>query len=221
MRQYKARLVYKDEDKPPIIIDIDEEVIIRRSLEKYSVVCEKGLECFSFGMFDPSVSGGKGHAKIFWEKDRLYIQDMGSSNGTYLLINKKEVLLRGWRPAISKEGPTPSEMVRINKTQRVLLGTMEFTVELEPIQKIHIEGDFLAEGASKVTITDSIIQRSVIGGVSSKGSVTSELKMGGQIDITDSVVVRSSIGNTPGRCPHCGKEVKVDLRMCNRCGEKL
>lgn len=130
MRQYKARLAYKDEDKPPFVIDIEDEIIIRRSQEKYSVVCEQGAECFSLGMFDPSVSGGKGHAKLFWEKDKLYIQDLGSSNGTYLIIDKKEVPLRGWSPARGENQPNLSEEIRINKTQNMALSK-------NPVMNVH------------------------------------------------------------------------------------
>ena len=220
MRQHLARLVYKEADRPPVVIDIDDEIIIKRSPEKYSVVCEKGAECFSLDMFDPSVSGGKGHARIFWENDKVYIQDLGSSNGTYRLIDKKEVPLKGWSSGRHMR-PQPSEKVPINRTQRVLLGSMEFTVELEAIQNIHVEGDYLAEGASKVTIKDSVIQRSVIGAMGSKGNDRSDEGAGKHVEIKDSVVIHSNVGNKEARCEDCGAVIKVDVGVCSKCGGEL
>ena len=230
MRQYKARLVFRDEDEPPIIIDIDDEIIIKRSLEQYSVVCDTGMECFSLEMFDPSVSSGKGHARLFWEGHDLYIQDLGSSNGTYLIRSNKEIPLKGWSPGSGDSAPNPSEKIRITKSERILVGSMEFSIELEQFQKINIRGDYISEGASKVTISDSVIQRSNIGGgATSSGNTSindtalqrSKLTAGGNISVEDSVIVRSKIGNTTDQCPNCRNPVKQDWMMCPKCGNKL
>ena len=213
--------MFRDDNGPPIIMDVDDEIIVKRSLEKYSVVCERGMECFSFGMFDPSVTGGKGHARLFWEKDCLYIQDLGSSNGTYLIINQKEIPLKGWRGGVGGRSPEPSEKIRINSTQKILLGSMEFTVELEVIQNLHVEGDYLAEGASKISIKDSIVQRSVIGGMGSKQDGVTCEGGGKQVEIKDSVIIRSNVGNKKSRCGNCGAEIQVDVGVCPKCGTEL
>jgi len=221
MRQHLARLVYKEADRPPVVIDIDDEIIIKRSPEKYSVVCEKGAECYNLDMLDPSVSGGKGHARIFWENDKIYIQDLGSTNGTYLLIDRKEIPLKGWNPGGAEKEPTSSEKVQINKTQRVRLGEMEFLIELVTIQNLNVEGDYLSEGASKIAITDSVIQRSNISGGSLKAERISGSKGSEQVVITDSIVQRSNIGDSEKRCPQCGKKLMIDLGICPRCRNVL
>ena len=220
MRQHLARLVYKEDGRPPVVIDIDDEIVIKRSPERYSVVCERGAECFSLDMFDPSVSGGKGHARIFWEKDKVYIQDLGSSNGTYLLVDSEEVPLGGWSSGRQMK-PQPSDKVLINKTQRILLGSMEFTVELETIQNLQVKGDYFAEGASKISIRDSVIQRSVIGSGGLKGNVFSG-KRTANVEIQDSVIIRSNVGNDEKvRCENCGVEIKLDVGVCPICGKEL
>jgi hypothetical protein len=61
------------------------------------------------------------HARIFWEGDRLFIQDMGSTNGTTMDGQP----LRGW------EKKKRSDNVEIDKTSNIKLG--EFELIIEPI----------------------------------------------------------------------------------------
>ena len=107
---------------------------------------------------------------------------------------------------------------------------MKFSIEFEQFQKINIQGDYISQGASKITISDSVIQRSNIGGgnpsagnTSIKGTAMqrSELRGGGNISVEDSVMIRSKIGNALDRCPNCGNPVDPEWMICPKCGSKL
>ena len=166
MRELKAKLIFRQPGKAPVVIKIDDEIVLRRSAETFSIVCEKDMESYDLGIFDSSVSGGKGHARIFWEGDSLYIQDMGSKNGTYIMAGTNRVPLTGWQPK-KRRDIFPSEKVPIKKSHDILLGSLKFYVEIKERSKSivqqHIHGDLIREGASKVAIHDSVVQRSNIG----------------------------------------------------------
>lgn len=166
MKEHKAKFIFSLPGKAPIVIKIDDEIVLKRSSETFSVVCEKDINTYDMGIFDSSVSGGKGHARIFWQGEQLYIQDMGSKNGTYLMNEGQKIPLRGWKP---KKGHDihPSEPVQIKKSYDFLLGSLKFRVEFkrksQSVVEQHIHGDYIREGASKVAIHDSVVQRSNIG----------------------------------------------------------
>ncbi len=166
MKEYKAKLVYVQEGQAPVVVDIEDEVILKRSAEAFSVVCQTDSGSYSLGVFDSTVSGGEGHARLGWDGDKLFIQDLGSKNGTFLLLGGKQMPLRGWGP--KKHGKKhPSEHVPIKKSTDILLGSLKFRVEVKKespqIVQQHIHGDYIRDGASKVAIHDSVVQRSNIG----------------------------------------------------------
>jgi len=66
------------------------------------------------------------HARFFWKDDKLYIQDMGSTNGTK--INDKTV--QGW------EKKRKSDIVEISTLSDVELGDFHIRVEPHPIPPI-------------------------------------------------------------------------------------
>ena len=166
MRENKAKLKFILPGKAPIVVKIEDEVVIKRSSETFSVVCEQDIHSYDMGIFDSSVSGGKGHARIFWEGDQLFIQDMGSKNGTFILSEGQKIPLRGWQPK-DKHDIFPSEKVPIKRSYDIMLGSLKFFVEMkaraQSIVQQHIHGDFVDKGASKVAIHDSVVQRSNIG----------------------------------------------------------
>ncbi|MDP6155881.1 MAG: FHA domain-containing protein [Candidatus Thermoplasmatota archaeon] len=166
MRDLKAKLIFRLPGKAPVVVKIDDEIVLKRSSATFSIVCEQDIETYDLGIFDSSVSGGKGHARIFWEGDQLFIQDMGSKNGTYLLAGGNQIPLKGWQPK-KKRDIFPSEKVPLKKSHDIMLGSLKFRVEIkeksQSILQQHIHGDFIDKGASKVAIHDSVVQRSNIG----------------------------------------------------------
>jgi len=180
MRRFKARLVYKGRGRVPCIVDIDEHVTIRRS--ENGVVCEDEVREHQLGVFDYSMSGGDGNTRIFWEDDRLYIQDLGSYNGTHIEYDGVEEPIKGWKKVKKGEPRDSSEKVPIKKTRRIKAARTPMMIEIEPVQTIiehtgsgdvhltEVAGDF-----HSTEIHDSVINRSNIGTVS-KGIDEEEFK---------------------------------------------
>ncbi len=208
-------------------IDIDDAPVIRRDMSKFAIVCDAGVECYPLGVFDLSVSAGDGHAKLFWNGDRLYIQDLGSSNGTFIVIDDDErpLPVPGWNARTEDDDDderAPSEPTAIRKTRTVRIGTLAFTVEIETKSAINVTGDYLAAGASKIDVRDSVLQRSTIGGKAGAGGgggvAPTEDEVVSQVEVRDSVVVRSTVtGCEMGVCPACGKPVAVEWKNCPYC----
>ncbi len=227
MRTYSARLVFRERGKGPVVIAIDDALVIRRDMSKFCIVCDDGVECYPLGVFDPSISAGDGHAKLFWNGDTLFIQDLGSSNGTFIVIDEDELPLPGWNARTDDDDNderAPSEPVPIRRTRTVRIGTLAFTVEIEKKRAINVTGDYLATGASKIDVRDSVLQRSTIGGKAGGGgdgggeAAPTENEVESQVEVHDSVVVRSRVaGREMGICPACGKPVATEWKNCPYC----
>ena len=170
MRRHKARLIYKGKGKTPCTVEIDDFVIVKRGEE--GVVCQDEEREHALGTFDFSMSSGEGNTKIFWENDRLFIQDLGSYNGTFMLYEGDTEPIRGWSKRKKGEPRAKSEKVPIKKTGNIKVARTLFTVEIEPMQTIiehtgsgdvnitQVAGDY-----QDIDIRDSVINRSNIGTV--------------------------------------------------------
>ena len=101
-------------------------------------------------------------------------------------------------------------------------------------------GDIVSDHSTK--ISDSVIQRSNIGGGGGQGGggsggggstvirgstvQRSNISGGDNVEVEDSVMVRSNIaggggGGGPPKCPQCGRELKPEWAMCPKCGTKF
>ncbi len=171
MPRFKAKLVFERDEEVPKQIEIDDFILIKRTAQ--GVVCQDECDEYPLGVFDLSVSGGPGHVKIFWEGDGLYLQDLGSRNGTFIIRGGVTKPLKGWIRDPGTGNGTTSQKVRVKKTTRIKVGRSLFSLEIEPIQTV-IEhkgsGDIrvteVAGDYQNIEIRDSIIQRSNIGTVS-------------------------------------------------------
>jgi len=171
MRRFKARLVYKGKGKTPCKVEIDDYVIVKRGED--GVVCQDEQREYALGVFDFSMSGGDGNTRIFWDNDKLYVQDMGSYNGTYIEYDGEAEPIKGWAKRRKGEPRSPSERVVIKKSRGIRAARTPFRIEIEPVQTViehhgsgdlnvmQVEGDY-----HDITIRDSVVQRSNIGTVS-------------------------------------------------------
>ena len=178
MRRFKAKVVYHGRGSGTTVIDVDESVTIKRGAK--GIICEDEVREHILSAFDFSMSGGKGNTRIFWEGDKLYLQDLGSSNGTFIEYDEVEEPIKGWK----KSKRSVSEKVPIKKTRDIRVARTRFTIEIEPVQTI-IEhtgsGDVqlteVAGDLQNIEIKDSVIQRSNIGTVT-KGMDEDSFKEG-------------------------------------------
>lgn len=95
MRRFKAKVVYHSRGSGTTVIDVDESVTIKRGPK--GITCEDEVREHVLGAFDFSMSGGKGNTRIFWEGDKLYLQDLGSHNGTFIDYDGVEEFIKGWK----------------------------------------------------------------------------------------------------------------------------
>jgi hypothetical protein len=107
---------------------------IRVPINSYAIIRREGLDVVVESESGPYVIGNdltvsrktpfrEGHAKILVKRDELYIQDLGSKNGTRI----DGEIIKGWREEKS------SEVVKIRYGQHILLGySTLFRVVTEP-----------------------------------------------------------------------------------------
>jgi hypothetical protein len=109
----KCKLYLEFISPSSVTVPVSSYAIIRR--EGFEVIVETDSGVHVIGS-DLTVSRRKppreGHAKIMVKGDELYIQDLGSKNGTRI----DGEIIRGW------EEERPSEIVKIRYGQNILLG---------------------------------------------------------------------------------------------------
>lgn len=96
-------------------LKIEDEIVIGRH-KGHEVIAECDEDSRTLGTCDQCVS--KPHARIFWENNALYIQDIGSLNGTW--INGHS--LPGWKKVREKNRRPHSNPVEITKAISVFFG---------------------------------------------------------------------------------------------------
>jgi len=96
---------------------------IRVPINTYAIIRKEGFSVIVESDFGPYVVGAdvtvsrrtqsrEGHAKIFVKQDGLYIQDLGSKNGTVIDGN----IIKGWQRG------KPSDIVKVEPGQNILIG---------------------------------------------------------------------------------------------------
>ena len=96
-------------------LKIEDEIVIGRH-KGHEVIAECDEDSRTLGTCDQCVS--KPHARIFWENNALYIQDLGSLNGTW--INGHS--LPCWKKVREKSRRPHSNPVEITKALSVFFG---------------------------------------------------------------------------------------------------
>lgn len=174
MRKFRARLVHYSDGKIPQKIDVDNFLIIKRAKGGVTVIDESDEHYL--GVFDFTITGGNGHARIFWSDGKLYIEDMGSKNGTFITRGGVEKLV-----APDDNYPAPRRLIK--KSCGLRVGLTNFSLEVEPIQTIidhhgpgtinvtDVRGDY-----QSIEINDSVIQRSNIGSTVKEGMDEKQFK---------------------------------------------
>lgn len=87
-----SNLIATGDNGKDITIQIEEKIEIGRGSETWSVIVRTPESVIDLNVEDATVS--QKHACVYWQKGKLILMDLGSTNGTY--INGKAIL--GWKP---------------------------------------------------------------------------------------------------------------------------
>jgi len=128
-----AYLISLSDDGQWLRIPINGELEIRRH-EKNAITAKYGKKNVSLGTHDQSVT--RGHARIYWDDGKLYLQDIGSLNGTWI----SGCTLPGWYKEKEKRKRPTSDPVEIDRSTTVFFGpytgaTISFNKYFIPIEQ--------------------------------------------------------------------------------------
>jgi len=103
-------LLAKNDNGESISVPLEQRVEIGRTEDGWTVVAKTASDVVSLGISDATVS--KTHATIYVESGKLWLEDLGSTNGT--LLDKRS--LAGWQPGM------PSEPVEVKDNAVIVFG---------------------------------------------------------------------------------------------------